>query len=732
MDDLGRDLNEAFEKQQADLGNLAGTKERLMRDASAAHQQRTASRAQFAVGVAAVLIAAVVVATFAYIRAGSQPTNGGPFPKASASPDIRPQGLWPRTANLAYDSARAQVVVFGGVTDAPASNDTWVWDGHGWAKKSSATDPPKLEGAAVADDPEHNVVVLFGGDDVGFYYAETWLWNGSQWNQVFPAHIPSQRTGAAMTYDPVHHVVLLFGGHDANNDLDDTWVWDGTDWTRKSPTTWPPARQSARLAFDAARGNAVLFGGFDGLNDTWTWDGSNWTKRNPAAVPPALRQANPVPQQMVYDVARKVVVMVDSTQHAAELAQNTMDTWTWDGTNWNRLTPADSPNPRDGFGLAYDESRSVTVLAGGQSFDFDMVSTWTWDGVNWNAFGTVGPAPTPSPAATRSPASGLAVVDADPLDASKGWVLLTNCVTPMTGKCHYSVTATADAGQTWSKSVQVGPSFNPTDGDAPRSIRVINPMDGFVYGGTVAFATHDGGRTWGTVGVNANFFAQHAITGRGNNAWLLTYPCPKATPCSYEVRSSVDGGKTWSSPSSLPAGFSPLDSIPIGSNGLLVSSAPLGDMELTHDGGTTWNLVRSQCGVDSPRALVAAADGNELWELCSSFQKFAPQKFFVSKDGGKSWSPHATSQLPPEQSLAPFSIILVSTKPGTALTASNLSTISITHDGGATWTRVGPDGVAFQSIRFATTTQGWALDIYKNIWSTSDGGDHWTLLQGPA
>src|ERR1700704_320564 len=238
MDDLGRDLNEEFDRQQSQLGNLAGTRERLMRNALAAREQGAANRAQLAAGIAAVLIAALVIGTFAYIRAGSRLSHEGPFPP---TPQVRPEGLWGRTANLAYDSTRAQVLVFGGVTDAPASNDTWVWDGHGWTKKLSAANPPKLEGAAITDDPDHHVVVLFGGDAVGYYYAETWMWNGSAWNQVFPAHSPSQRTGAAMTYDPVHHVVLLFGGHSDGGDLNDTWTWDGTDWTQIAPPTSPPA-----------------------------------------------------------------------------------------------------------------------------------------------------------------------------------------------------------------------------------------------------------------------------------------------------------------------------------------------------------------------------------------------------------------------------------------------------------------------------------------------------------
>ena len=249
--------------------------------------------------------------------------------------------------------------------------------------------PTTRENAALADDPGHHVVVMFGGDDTAQYRQDTWLWNGA-WHQACPAHSPALRTGAAMTYDPVHHVVLMFGGETVGQTLDDTWIWDGVDWTLKRPATSPPPRVNARLAFDAARGNAVLFGGYDALSDTWTWDGNNWTQRHPTRKPPAHGQANPIPQQMVYDPVRKVVVFVDPVWHSESDVDTTMDTWTWNGVNWTRLSPAASPPTRDGYGLAYDSRRALVVFAGGfPAGTAAATSTWGWNGVTWSALGGI-------------------------------------------------------------------------------------------------------------------------------------------------------------------------------------------------------------------------------------------------------------------------------------------------------------------------------------------------------
>jgi hypothetical protein len=307
------------------------------------------------------------------------------IPRASPTSSTSPAsaGPWPRYTNLVYDSTTDQVLLFGGSASGVGTNgDTWIWEGTSWHEAHPTATPPNRDGGALADDPAHHVVVLFGGGN----HDDTWLWDGRTWNQALPAHSPSVRTAAAMTYDAVHHVVVLFGGQGGGGGtLGDTWTWDGTDWAERTPASSPPARAYARLAFDAARGVTLLFGGdIFRFDDTWSWDGTSWTRLHPAHTPPAWDSATRFPQPMVYDGLRKVVMFVGPQWHTSVSTNNTMETWTWNGTDWTHQTPATSPPVRDGAGLAFDAHRGVTILAGGASMgNGDATSTWSWDGVNW-------------------------------------------------------------------------------------------------------------------------------------------------------------------------------------------------------------------------------------------------------------------------------------------------------------------------------------------------------------
>ena len=334
--------------------------------------------------------------------------------------------------------------------------------------------------------------------------------------------------------------------------------------------------------------------------------------------------------------------------------------------------------------------------------------------------------PTPTPSTGPKAPAGSAqfgVLDTAPLTASAGWILLSNCWAGGPLPCHYSVARTSDGGRTWSKAVQVGPSSDGSDAGVPRKLTFINGFDGFEYGSTSAFVTHDGGRTWTAVEIQASWFA--LIKGRGTMAWALSYPCPKATLCSYEVRSSVDAGRTWSSPHLLPLGFSPADAVAFSQTGLLVSSVPTGEMQLTLDGGTTWTSIATHCPANTFLSVVTTADGLELWELCENTTKPGIWRLFVSADRGKSWSLRTSPPLVEKTFPSDYSTMLVSPRRGTALTASNSETIKITHDGGRTWKAVGEVGLLFQSITFANASDGWALDNSSTVWTTSDGGDHW-------
>jgi hypothetical protein len=222
----------------------------------------------------------LVVVSLVVILALALPTAARPASTSTSGHSPLPRYF----AGMAYDVARAQVVLFGGfggVADYGALRDTWTWDGTDWTLQHPAHSPSS--GMSMAYDAARGQVVLFGAFRSGTgLIARTWTWDGTDWTLQHPAHSPSPRSAPGMAYDAVRGQVMLFGG-EGKHLLGDTWTWDGTDWTQRTPAHSPPSRSDAGMAYDDARGQVVLFGGFrsggGALGDTWTWDGTDWTRR---------------------------------------------------------------------------------------------------------------------------------------------------------------------------------------------------------------------------------------------------------------------------------------------------------------------------------------------------------------------------------------------------------------------------------------------------------------------
>jgi len=126
------------------------------------------------------------------------------------------------------------------------------------------------------------------------------------------------------------------------------------------------------MVYDAARAEIALFGGVffpTTYNDTWTWDGSNWQRESPPASPPARAYL-----AMAYDEVRGEAVMFGGNNIPTYLN----DTWVWDGTTWAQRFPATSPSARALPGMTYDAARGRVVLFGGQEADgTPLGDTWT-------------------------------------------------------------------------------------------------------------------------------------------------------------------------------------------------------------------------------------------------------------------------------------------------------------------------------------------------------------------
>jgi uncharacterized protein (TIGR03437 family) len=287
---------------------------------------------------------------------------------------------------MAYDSAHGQVVLFGGNVVLSSGNagsvfsDTWTWDGSTWTQKSPQNSPPALSSHAMAYDSARGQVVLFGGLNSIGISGDTWVWDGLNWTKKSPQHSPSARSTHAMAYDSAHGQIVLFGGYDGKV-RSDTWTWDGSDWTQKSPQNNPSVRIYHAMAYDSAHGQTVLFGGgptsVDALKDTWVWDGASWTQKFPQNSPSSRLFTG-----MAYDSAHSQTVMFGGLGFAALGINPLNDTWIWDGSNWTQKSPQNSPLARHYHAVAYDSVHGQVVLFGGHNgvTNLNFGDTWNWDG----------------------------------------------------------------------------------------------------------------------------------------------------------------------------------------------------------------------------------------------------------------------------------------------------------------------------------------------------------------
>jgi len=327
------------------------------------------------------------------------------------------QGIQPpaRQGRVAgYDPVRERVVLFGGfgcVGGTCWHNDTWEWNGTGWAQISPPASPPGSTGGFMTYDAARGRLVLLGGTDSLGGPIGTWEWDGSAWRpfgagpspaaiaydpvrqrvialepfaddpainsmwsydgtwtQSFPDPVPPPRRGYSITWDPSTQHIVLWGGYDENGVLDDMWDWDGTSWSPRSQDAAPSPRSNAGLAYDTSRQKLVLYGG-GGLRDTWEWTGTGWALQTASAIPP--NEFN-LTIQVFYDTRIGRVTLVPSS----------VQPWVWDGASWSSFPAPLVPQERYHSPRVYQLSRKRFLMFGGLGSSVPN-DTWEWDGAAW-------------------------------------------------------------------------------------------------------------------------------------------------------------------------------------------------------------------------------------------------------------------------------------------------------------------------------------------------------------
>jgi hypothetical protein len=274
---------------------------------------------------------------------------------------------------MAYDAARREVVLFGGIdaqTGAPL-DDTWTWNGNAWSRRTPAVRPQARSRHSMTYDNAGGRVLLYGPEETG---KELWAWDGSNWAVVSVAPVASMAAypalaGATITFDRSAGELIL---HRSSGER--VWAWNGTAWR---PLAAPDGtyRPFASLAHDSIQGKTVLFGGAQStfLNDTWLWDGAAWQRAEPATAPPARDLA-----AFTFDSRRGVAILFGGNAAANGWAPVVPagDTWEWSGSIWTPLATRHMPPASVGPALAYDAARDEVLLFGGYD-NSGPETTWT-------------------------------------------------------------------------------------------------------------------------------------------------------------------------------------------------------------------------------------------------------------------------------------------------------------------------------------------------------------------
>ena len=275
---------------------------------------------------------------------------------------------------LAWDEARARVVLFGGYTSWGFTPQTWEWNGTVWEIRTPVASPPATYRPAMAFDLTRSRTVLVAPKNN--HTSELWEWDGATW--VLRSNAAASPTthgdpnyeSVGVAYDAAHRVTVVVVFRLGPSQPIETWEWNGTSWRRRTPATVPQLYYGAgHLVWDGTRQRVTLIGTSESLttsrwsNAVWEWDGTDWSDRSSTAT--SIESWGTYQAAPAWDADRRELVM-----------KGTGVTFIDDGSQW-RWQPANGPEPRGGESpMVFDTARHQLVL-------FDGSLTWTLDGTRW-------------------------------------------------------------------------------------------------------------------------------------------------------------------------------------------------------------------------------------------------------------------------------------------------------------------------------------------------------------
>ncbi len=301
-------------------------------------------------------------------------------------------------------------------------------DGAYWTNLTLASAPLGLMGASMAYDAADGYVILFGGNLYGYGPTNfTWAFQSGVWTNITttagPA--PTPRLDMALTYDAADGYLVGFGGFtDGSSCLpssttticNDTWIFSGGKWTPLSVASPPPATYYwPEMTYDAADASVLLFGG--SANYTYTFHAGVWTQEVQSDGDPLSGPDPRVGFGLAYDPQMNAPILFggESPFFSQSPTAGFNDTWVFSDGNWSNVssTLTGTPIPWEGFQMVYDSTTGGLLLFGGSqnpggAWNGPLNETWELSGSTWTQVSTQSAPP---------PRSNPAMAD-DPLDSS--------------------------------------------------------------------------------------------------------------------------------------------------------------------------------------------------------------------------------------------------------------------------------------------------------------------------